>query len=226
MRTTCLTACLVLALAAPAMAISTGSLDAFDADSEGWSVGGAGTPPAFNGGLSFDGQPGFLTHFSDGGGSNGKLIMWSEESDWTGDYVDAGVTGVSLWADVTEGDDTVMWLGFDGPGGWFFTPGQLLTAADNWARLEFDVTEDAMIYSADSGGTGAYADTFAAVSRFEVFTGPGPVSFASRGDILRGGVSTNVIAFDNIAALSVPSPTAAWLGCLACLGFAGRRRIG
>ncbi len=203
----------VMMLSATASAeISLGSIDTFDSDNEGWRVGDAGVAPTFNGDNSFDGQPGFLRHFSDGGGPNGKWIMWSLESDWTGDYVDAGVTGISLWADGRTGDDLPFWLGFNGPGGWFFTPAQTITTADDWERFVFDVSPESLIYSADSGGTGNAVDTMSEVSRFEVFAGPGPVSFASRGDLLRAGNSNNVVWLDNIAA--IPEPSTAVLGGL------------
>ena len=211
----------LLAAAGTATAqISTSSIDTFDADNEGWRVGAAGTAPAFNPGTSFNGEPGFLSHFSDGGGPNGKWLMWSEESDWTGDYTDAGVTDISLWANGVSGSDTIMWLGFDGPGGWFFTPGQALSIADDWSRYEFDIEASDLIYAAGSGGTATAADTLANVTQFEIFTGPGPVSFASRGDLLRGGTSNNVIWFDNIAALPTPGTAAV----LAFGGLLARRR--
>lgn len=216
---------LVSAAALSAQAISTLSIDTFDSDNEGWRVGGAGVQPSFNGGVSFDGQPGFLSHFSDGGGPNGKWLMLSDESDWTGDYTAAGVGGVSLWADGRTGDDTVLWLGFDGPGGWFFTPGQLLVTADDWKRFDFDATADSLIYAAGSGGTGVAADTLSDVTQFEVFAGPGPVSYASRGDLLRGGTSANIIWIDNIAAQPIPEPTTlVGLAALATLTVTHRRR--
>ncbi len=223
MRNTTLTILtLTVAAGTAAAQISTNSIDTFDTDNEGWRVGAAGTDPAFNPGTSFNGQPGFLSHFSDGGGPNGKFIMLNEQSDWTGDYTTAGVTDISLWANGVSGTDTIMWLGFDGPGGWFFTPGQVLSIADDWKRFEFDIEASDLIYAAASGGTGLAADTLANVTTFEIFTGPGPVSFASNGDLLRGGTSTNVIWFDNIAAL--PTPGSAAVLALGGTLIARRRR--
>ncbi|MEN1680665.1 MAG: PEP-CTERM sorting domain-containing protein [Planctomycetota bacterium] len=192
-----------------AMAVSLGSIDTFDNSSEGWAVGSNGVQPSFENGTSFDGQPGFLRHFSDGGGPNGRWIMWSEESDWTGDYLAAGVEGISLWADGRTGDDIVFWLGFDGPGGWFFTPGQTIVTDNDWEKFSFDLDPSSLIYAANSGGTQVAEDTLANVNRFEIFAGNGGVSFAGRGDLLRSAQSNNVIWFDNIAA--VPEPTTAAL---------------
>ncbi|MEO0586389.1 MAG: PEP-CTERM sorting domain-containing protein [Planctomycetota bacterium] len=220
-KTSC-TAIAAAAIAAHASAISLGSSDTFDADNEGWRVGNAGVAPSFENDTSFNGQPGFLRHFSDGGGPNGKWLMWSEESDWTGDYLSANVSGISMWLDGRTGPDTTVWIGFDGPGGWFFTPGQTLVTADDWARFDFDIAPGSLIHSEASGGTGVAADTLAAVERFEIFAGPGPVSYASRGDLLRAGTSENVIWVDNIAAVPEPAALAA-LGLAALVGISRRR---
>lgn len=210
-------------VATTAMAdISLTSIDTFDSDNEGWRVGNAGVAPTFNNGPSFNGEPGFLRHFSDGSGPNGKWIMWSQQSDWTGDYVEAGVTGIELWADGRTGDNTPFWLGFDGPGGWHFTPAQTIATDSDWERFSFDVSPDSLIYASGSGGTADALDTMSAVSRFEIFAGPGPVSYAANGDLLRAGTSNNVIWFDNIAA--VPEPTSALLAGLTLVAAAARRR--
>ncbi|MEL6798165.1 MAG: hypothetical protein AAFO89_15260, partial [Planctomycetota bacterium] len=151
---------------------------------------------------------------------NGKWLMWTQQSDWTGDYLDAGVDGISLWADGRTGDDITFWLGFDGPGGWFFTPGQTIVTADDWQRFEFGLAPDSLIYASGSGGTGLAADTLSDVSRFEIFAGFGPVTYAANGDLLRAGTSNNVIWFDSIVA--VPAPASA--GVLAAAGLAASRR--
>ncbi|MEM6332896.1 MAG: PEP-CTERM sorting domain-containing protein [Planctomycetota bacterium] len=210
------------AIVAQASAIGLDSIDTFDADNEGWRVGNAGVAPSFENDTSFNGQPGFLRHFSDGGGPNGKWLMWSEQADWTGDYLTANVSGISMWLDGRTGNDTIVWIGFDGPGGWFFTPGQTLVIDNDWERFEFDINPDSLIHSADSGGTGVAVDTLSNVERFEIFAGPGPVSYASRGDLLRGGTSENIIWVDNIAAIPEPASVAA-LGLAALVGLTRRR---
>lgn len=215
--------CGCIALASIASAnISTNSIDTFDLDNEGWRVGNAGIAPTFNAGQSFNNQPGFLRHFSDNSGSNGRWIMWSEQSDWTGDYTAAGVNQISLWADGRTGNDIQMWLGFDGPGGWFFTPGQTIFTADDWKRFEFDIAASDLIYANNSGGSQIAADTLSNVTRFEIFAGSGSVSYANRGDLLRADRSNNVIWLDNIAAVPEPSSAILLLG-MAVLGLARRR---
>ncbi|MEM1097462.1 MAG: PEP-CTERM sorting domain-containing protein [Planctomycetota bacterium] len=195
----------------PAAAISLSSIDTFDTDNEGWRVGNAGIDPTFESGNSFDGQPGFLRHFSDAAGSNGRFIMWTQQSDWTGDYLAAGVDEITLWADAISGNDVPFWLAFEGPGGWFHTPGQSLVTDDGWVRYSFDISADNLIYVAASGGSGNATDTLSDVGRFEIFAGPPPIQFAGRGDLLRADRTTNVVWFDNIAAVPEPA-TAALLG--------------
>ncbi len=202
----------LVATAGVANAISLGSIDDFGADSEGWTVGGAGTPPTQVGDPSFDGQPGFLRHFSDGGGPNGKWLTWSEQADWTGDYLAAGVSALSLWADGRTGEDVPLWVAFDGPGGWFVSASQTIATADDWERYEFDLTEAGLTHVAASGGTGVYADTLGDVTRFELLAGPGPIDYAIRGDLLRAGNSTHVIWLDNLKA--IPEPATAALATL------------
>lgn len=202
--------------------ISTNSIDTFAASNEGWRVGNAGVNPTAEGGTSFDGDPGFLRHFSDNNRANSRFIMWTEDSDWTGNYIDAGVTGISLWADGRAGDDLPFWLAFDGDGGWFHTPAQTIITAEGWTRFDFALTPESLIHVGASGGTGIASDTLSDVTRFEIFAGPGSVAYASRGDILRADRSENVVWFDNIAA--VPTPGTVGLAGVAALAAAARRR--
>jgi hypothetical protein len=94
---------IAMAFSAPAWAISLSSQDTFAATNGSWSIGGAGVQPTQVSGSGADGQSGYLTHFSDGGSSNGKWLMWNDQPQWLGNYTSAGVTGISLWANVTTG---------------------------------------------------------------------------------------------------------------------------
>ena len=73
-------------------AVSITSVDSFATDSESWQIGWTGVQPARVALAGLDGQTGYLSHSSDGGGSNGKWLMWTEQSDWTGNYSTAGIT--------------------------------------------------------------------------------------------------------------------------------------
>lgn len=109
--------------------ISTSSLDDFSTSAGGWRIGSAGVQPARIAAAGPDAQIGYLSHLSDGGGANGKWLMWSDDAKWQGDYLSAGVTRINLWANVSAGSSPVgMRIAFDGPGGWFASSGQSVGA--------------------------------------------------------------------------------------------------
>jgi len=182
-------------MATDAVAISTSSLDTFATTNEGWQIGKAGVQPTQVSGTGPDSQIGYLSHLSDGGSSNGKWLMWNDQPRWQGNYTAAGVTGISLAAKVSSGSSPVsMRIAFDGPGGWFSS--------------SFSLTQAGFSHVAAGGGTGTFADTMAAVTRFEVLSGAGAVGYRAAGDIVQAGISTNTILIDTIAAVPEPSALA------------------
>lgn len=185
-------------------AISISSSDTFATDNEGWQIGGAGTQPSRVASAGPDSQIGFLSHFSDGGGSQGKWLMWSSQSDWTGNYSSAGITGVSLAANVSAGTaPALLRIAFDGPGGWFFSSAQ--SVGSGWSDYMFSLNATNFTYATSSGGTTNFLATLSGVTRFEILAGSGSVTYRSGGDILQAGNSVNTILIDNIVA--VPEPT-------------------
>lgn len=210
-------------MATDALAISISSLDTFAATNEGWQIGGAGVQPTQVSGTGPDSQIGYLSHFSDGGGSQGKWLMWNDQPRWQGDYTAAGVTGISLAANVSSGSSPVsMRIAFDGPGGWFASSS--VSVGGGWNTYSFSLTQADFTHVAAGGGTGTFADTMAAVTRFEVLSGAGAVGYQVAGDFLQAGTSTNTILIDNIAAVPEPSTTVIALAGLACGGCAMFRR--
>lgn len=211
-------------MATDALAISTSSLDTFAATNEGWQIGGAGVQPTQVSGSGPDSQIGYLSHFSDGGGSQGKWLMWNDQTRWQGDYTAAGVTGISLAANVSSGSSPVsMRIAFDGPGGWFAS--SPVSVSGGWNTYSFSLTQAGFTHVAAGGGTGTFADTMAAVTRFEVLSGTGAVGYRAGADIVQAGNSTNTILIDNIAAVPEPSALALMAaGSVAAMGGLIRRR--
>lgn len=206
-------------------AISLLSSDAFATTSEGWQIGGAGIQPTWSNGTGQDGASGFLSHFSDGTSANGKWLMLSNQSEWLGNYTAAGVTAITLWADNAAGAPLGLRIGFDGPGGWFYSGPQTITNAtggSDWTRLSFNLAPADFTYAAGSGGTANFASTMAGVTRFEIFGGNG-VTYAAGGDLLRPDTSANTVRIDNIAAIPEPSVFALGLGGLAFAAAVRRR---
>lgn len=203
--------------------ITTSSLDDFSTSSEGWQIGGAGIQPVRVDAAGPDLQIGYLSHFSDGGGANGKWLMWSDNGKWQGDYLSAGVTGISLWANVSAGSSPVsMRIAFDGPGGWFASSAQSVGAG--WANYAFALVSSNFTYIPSSGGTGLFSNTLAGVTRFEILAGSGSVSYRNNGDIVQAGNSVNTILVDNIGAVPEPSTYALMLMGTGALWWWRRRK--
>lgn len=194
----------LLGIASAQALITTSSLDDFSTSTGGWKIGGAGIQPARIAAVGPDSQIGYLSHLSDGGGANGKWLMWSDDGKWQGDYFSAGVIGISLWANVSAGSSPVsMRIAFDGPGGWFASSAQ--SVGVGWANYAFTLGPANFTYVSGSGGTGSFSNTLASVTRFEIMAGSGSVGYRSGGDIVQTGASANTVLIDNIGAIPEPS---------------------
>lgn len=210
--------------ATTASAISLSTKDSFGATSEGWQIGSNGIQPTQVSAVGPDGQTGYLSHFSDGGSANGKWLMWNTGLRWQGNYPAAGVTGISIAANVSSGSSPVsMRIAFDGPGGWFVSTAQSVGAG--WSSYSFGLNQTDFAYVSSSGGTGTFFDTMSGVTKFEVLAGAGGVSYRGGGDLVQAGTSVNTILIDDISA--VPEPTAVALVATGAALVAGvvRRRL-
>jgi hypothetical protein len=200
---------LILAVTASSIPLASGvvsmtSVDDFSASNESWQIGGAGIQPVRVASAGPDGLTGYLNHLSDGGSANGKWLMWTSHADWTGNYLSVGVTGISLWTNVSSGSSPVsLRVAFDGPGGWFYS--SALSIGSGWNAQLFSLNSANFTYAAGSGGSGLYNDTFSGVTRFEILAGGGAVSYRAGGDLLQAGTSANTILVDNITAIPEPS---------------------
>lgn len=214
----------IAASANPAAAISTASQDTFTVSNGGWSIGNNGVQPTQVTGAGADGQPGYLTHFSDAAGIQGKWLMWNDQPQWLGDYSTAGVTGLELWANLSTGTAPAdLRIALNGPGGWFYSASQPVTAG--WAPLSFELSASGFTYATGSGGTGSFSDTLGGVTRLEIVAGSGGVSYRSNGNLLQAGTSSYTILVDTITA--VPEPglwSAAAVAVVACGSWMRRSR--
>lgn len=209
----------------PAHAISLLSSDTFATTSEGWQIAGSGAQPTWNGGAGHDGASGFLSHFSDGSSQNSKWLMLTSHSDWLGNYNDADVTAVTFWADNAVGSSLGLRIAFNGPGGWFYSAPQSVTdstTSADWTQLSYNLISENFTYAEGSGGTGNFASTMESVTRFEIFGGPGAVSFRNVG-LLQAGNSSNTIRIDQITAVPEPSVLVSGLAGLALATMFRRR---
>jgi hypothetical protein len=201
-----------VAISSASATITLSSKDDFALTSEGWSIGGAGVQPTRVASIGPDGQVGYLSHYSDSGGANGKWLMWSDDTKWQGDYTAAGVTAISLQANLTGGTTPAnLRMAFNGPGGWFYSTSQSVVAG--WNSYSFELLAENFTFTTGSPGDQSFANTLSGITRFEILAGAGGVSYASNGNLLRAGTSTHTVALDDIRA--VPEPTTCGLVCLA-----------
>lgn len=191
-------------MSSPAVAaISLATQDTFATTNDGWQIGAAGVQPTQIAAPGPDGQVGYLSHFSDGSSSNGKWLMWNDGAQWQGNYPTAGVTAITMEANVSSGTSPVsVRVAFGGNGGWFYSDPQSVTSG--WNDYSFSLSEPNFTYAAGSGGTGTFSDTMSSVTRFEVFAGAGSVLYRGSNPHLQTGLSTNTVLLDNISA--VPEP--------------------
>ena len=144
-----------------------------------------------------------------GSGAGGKLLVFNE-SAWTGDYVGAGVVQLAL--DLRNGGTTTLQvrLAFNGPGGWFVTPGNPVPAFSGWNHLLIDIRPASLV---SAGGSNA-ANTMGGVTELRVL-------HATAVDFKGAAVSGSFL-LDNVQA--VPEPGSASLLALAGCLLARRQR--
>lgn len=146
--------------------------------------------------------------------------MWNTSSDWTGDYIAAGVGSIDLWVDNRSvGTSLNLRIAFDGPGGWFSSNKQVIAAGSGWTNLNFELDTAHFSHIAGSGGTQSFSDTMRMASNFEIFSSNLLPSLSPNdgGQHLRGDQIMADMRIDDISALAIPEPatTAAFLGLLA-----------
>lgn len=136
-----------------------------------------------------------------GSGAGGKLLVFNTTA-WSGDYVGAGVLGLTL--DLRNGGTTTLQvrLAFNGPGGWFVTPANPVLAFSGWNHLLFDVRPVSLV---SAGGSSA-ANTMGGVTELRVL-------HSSAVDFKGAAVSSSFL-LDNVQA--VPEP-----GGVSLLALAG-----
>ena len=144
------------ALAAPAHSITLGQIDAFESGTtEGWFAGGGpmgGVPPVPPTVIG-DGGPGgagdaYLQLSSNGSAAAGGRLVGMNLSQWAGNYLASGVTGIEMDLRNFGNTDLSLRLFFEDP-----LPGPpvntavtsfaaTLAAGSDWTRVLFPVTAD------------------------------------------------------------------------------------
>lgn len=196
--------------AAPARAVSLGQSDSFeDGSTQAWRAGPAHPlPPTV---ISTGGPGGagdaYLRVQAIGGAGPASRLAVENNVQWTGDYIAAGVTALTLDAFNFGPADLSLRLLFDGSDGTNFarawsTTAVLLPAGSGWQPLRFAITP------ADLTVEGGGSVTLALTQTYSIRLFHGTASD------FPGGVVAATLGIDNVTA--VPEPAA---GLLMALGL-------
>lgn len=201
--------------------IIVGNIDDFQSGTtEGW-----GNPwsTVLNVGPGGAGDHSLQIASTGGFGSGSRFLAFTSGSDWTGDYLAAGVTAIE--AEFNNAATIGIRLALNGPGGWWTTAPIAVNTGGSWgAPVSFATTAAGLTYV--GGGGNDLNATLAAVSQIQLYSAASPAlggpSGRPRGDSI---AATTLV--DNITA--VPEPTSIallFLGMTAAFASARRRRSG
>jgi hypothetical protein len=210
-------------LAAPAAAVVIGQVDTFnDGTTQGWFTGGGpvgGTPPNPPTVISTGGPAGagdaYLQLNSRGGEVPGGRLVALNASQWAGNYVAAGVTGIEMDLRNFGSTDLALRLYFEDP-----IPGPPvneaitsftvnLAAGTDWTRVLFPITEADLI-----GLAGDISTLLSGTTVLRLFHGTAPD--------FPGEPIVGLLGVDNIRAIGQAIPEPASFALL----FAGAVMLG
>lgn len=198
-----LAALLAMLTASSADAISLGQLDDFeDGTTQNWviGVGGLGTPSNVSTGGPDGVDDGFVQYDSNGGRTAGRMVFFNE-TQWTGDYLSAGVTEISADVNVlsTEFPSPLNFLNLRvafgtginaNTGTWFVSTESIdIEAGTGWHSVTFPIDESSLTRVV---GEGSYDDLFGSVGVMRILSSSSP---SSKGDVL-----TASLGVDNLLA--------------------------
>jgi hypothetical protein len=208
------------AIGSPASAVSLGQIDTFSASNEGWFIGGpmvgpTPVPVQPTGGPSGAGDV-YLEITSTGGIGPGSRMVANNSSQWTGDYIAAGVTGIEMDLRNFGQTDLNIRLLFEDPAAApplnvATTAGAFLPAGGGWRHVRFSIAPGDLTVIEGDATAALSGATF-----FRVFHNPAP---AFPGP-LSGGPPAIVatLGVDNIAAVPEPSTVVTMLIGLGIIG--------
>ncbi|MBT3200876.1 MAG: PEP-CTERM sorting domain-containing protein [Phycisphaerales bacterium] len=148
-----------------------GQADDFqDGTTQNWTTGFSNPTPPVN---VADGGPqgagdAFLRVVSSGIGSSGSRPVIFNFTQWTGDYLTAGVDEIRMDLNNSGPNPLVLRLLLDGAGGQFHTDGVALAVASGWQSATFSVAPGSLI---SDGGVDSSA-TMAGVTQLWIYHDP------------------------------------------------------
>lgn len=200
--------------------IAVGQFDDFqDGTVHGWIEGFSSPNPPTNVSTGGPAGPGdaYLENVSSGiGGAGGKLIMFNQ-LQWTGNYVAAGVTGITMDIGNFGQSSLPMRVALRGGpnSGWYSSFLANDVPADGiWRQFTFDLSSAALSLVS---GSDSWSDVLSNVVEVRILASEAP---ASNGDTLAAQAG-----FDNITAVPEPSVAVALLCSTLCFfGCRARNR--
>lgn len=176
-------------------AITAGQVDDFeDGTVQGWIEGGGSPNPPVN--VVSGGNPGrFLEDVSTGFGRAGSRLVMFNQSQWAGNYVDAGIASVDVdLMNVDGGSPLPIRLAVQGPGGTQFGSVQAfqLPADNQWHTASFGLSADDLALVTGGASLEAVLSTVDTVRILSAAGGP-----AWRGDSVAARLGV-----DNITAVT------------------------
>jgi autotransporter-associated beta strand protein len=193
-------------LALHAQTITLNHIDTFTpgGDTQGWQQGGASPNPVVvidNGGPNGAGDA-YILNTSTGVGSSGSKQVMFNQSQWTGNYLTAGVNRITMDFLNVGGTDVSMRIALRSfTTGFASTNGFAVPNDGQWHHAVFDLTTAAMT---KVGGLGGLSDTLNNVFDARILSSTVP-SFT-------GDAIAAQIGVDNILATTIPVPTFTWNG--------------
>ena len=222
LRISGLTAVMLLVQIAPA--VTLGQIDTFQSGTtEGWFAGGLGfgnippVPPHVvpNGGPLGAGDQ-YLEITSQGGNGPGSRLVAMNLSQWAGDYLHSGISGIQMDLRNLGTTDLTIRLLFEDP---LFGPpadeavttfGALLPAGGGWTHVFFPISPPSMTVL-----DGDIQTLLGNTTLLRIIHSPGPDDAVP---------VAGVLGVDNIQAVAVPEPVTWFLAAAALSGFVFRRR--
>lgn len=217
-----------LALSQSLLALPSFNLADFADDLEGWEPNDPWVRSDIDGIGS--GNPYLKIEPNGIGGRGSRMITFNIDSEWTGDYVSAGVTGIRM--DVTNriGSDPLYLRIVIGNranpqqtgGSWWISESAItITAGSDWSTYQLPLAESDMKRVGNlegEVGTDSYAETLSDVKNIRILSaiiGQNPI-----GDLFLGEVG-----IDNIQFVPEPKQFALVLGILTGITSISRRSV-
>ncbi|MEK7675479.1 MAG: hypothetical protein AAB676_06570 [Verrucomicrobiota bacterium] len=186
-------------------------VDDFEADLRNWSSGAGANPVppsrALDVGPGGTGDDAMRIRAIGGGGAGRALVALNKQSQWSGDYLSAGVTSITLGLNNVGAGDLTMRLAFQGADNttWFVsTLGYNIPAGSGWRTSQFSLAEGDLTRVQ---GTQSYGVSLGNVTEMRILHSTLPD--------FRGTIVVGNLLVDNIAAVPEPAASVAALALAA-----------